>query len=75
MKSTGQSLDQSIVDRLCVLSGLLMGLEVASWNEVLELTCSTHSPELELPQPILARLLSACWIYTISGLIHHKHCV
>ena len=75
MKSTSQSLDQSIVDRLCVLSGLLMGLEVASWNEILELTYSTQSPEMELPQPILARLLSACWIYTISGSIHHKHYV
>lgn len=53
MKSTSQSLDQSIVDRLCVLSGLLMGLEVTSWNEILDLTCSPCSPELELPQQIL----------------------
>lgn len=49
MKSTSQSLDQSIVDRLCVLSGLLMGLEVASWNEILDLTCSTHSPNSRAP--------------------------
>ena len=75
MKSTGQSLDQSILDRLCVLSGLPIGLEVASWNEILDVTCSTQSPEMELPKPILARLLSACWIYTISGSIHHEHCV
>lgn len=73
MKSTSQSLGQSIVDRLCIPIGLRMGLEVASWNEILDLTCSTYSPELELPQLILARLLSACWIYTILGSIHHEH--
>ena len=65
MKSTSQSLDQSIVGCLCFLSGLPVGLEVTSWNEILDLTCSPCSTELELTQPILARLLSPCWIYTI----------
>jgi hypothetical protein len=44
MKSTRPSLDQSIVDRLCILIGLRTGLEVTSWNEILDPTCSTHSP-------------------------------
>jgi hypothetical protein len=75
MKSTSQNLDQSIVDHSCILICLRTGLDIASWDEILDLTCSTHSPELELTLPILARLLSACWIYTISGSIHHEHCV
>ena len=44
MKSTSQSLDQSIVGRLCILIGLRTGLEVVSWNEILDLTCPTRSP-------------------------------